>query len=146
MHLIIFMQMEKIIDEILLKEEVKKLASQIDFKPDMLVFIIRGGMIPARLLCTYLDLKDVYGITVKKEAGKRNVMVEILENLNRKKILLLEDCLETGRSLIEAKKYLEDKGATVKTAAIYTTPESEIVPDYFIKQLKLVPKFYWEKK
>ena len=81
----------------------------------------------------------------KKRHEKRVVTTEIIQPLTDKKILLVEDMIETGRSLLEAKHYLEKKGAKVKTACLYTMPQSEIKPDYFLKQIEIIPTFPWEK-
>jgi len=127
-----------------LQLEVKALAAQIDFAPDMIVGIVRGGLVPARLLSSELRVKEMYALTVKKVDDERKVMNEILEDLSGKKILLVEDMLETGKSLIVAKEYLESKGAKVKTACLYTMPQSEIVPDFSIKKVAEVVRFPWE--
>ena len=120
------------------------LAAKVDFAADIIVGIVRGGLVPARLLSTELGVKDMYALTVKKVGEERKVMSEILEDLHGKKILLVEDMLETGKSLIVAKEYLESKGAEVKTACLYTMPQSEIVPDFSIRQIGEVVHFPWE--
>jgi hypoxanthine phosphoribosyltransferase len=67
-----------------------------------------------------------------------------LDDLVNKNVLLVEDMLETGKSLIAAKQYLESKGARVKTACLYVMPISEIVPDFSLRQVEKVEKFFWE--
>ena len=127
-----------------LQVEIKALAAKVDFGPDSIVGIVRGGLVPARLLSTELRVKEMYALTVKKVGDERKVMSEILEDLHGKKILLVEDMLETGKSLIVAKKYLGSKGAEVKTACLYTMPHSEIVPDFSLEQVNEVQHFPWE--
>lgn len=115
-------------------KELRALAKKIDFRPDAIVGIARGGLVPARLLSEFLNVKEMYCLTVKKSGSERKVVTEILDDLSGKNILLVEDLLESGRSLIAAKKYLEAKGALVKTACLYALPESEIKPDFFLKR------------
>ena len=124
--------------------EVKVLSAQINYSPDIIIGIVRGGIIPARLLSNNLKVKEIYCITVKKIGKERKVMSDVLEELKGKNILLVEDMLETGKSLIIAKEYLEKKGAAVKTACLYAMPNSEIKPDYYLKEIKEVIKFPWE--
>lgn len=102
-------------------------------------------MIPARLLATYLDVKKMYCLTVEKQGNERKVTSEITKNLEDKKILLVEDMLETGKSLIVAKNTLKSKGAIVKTACLYTMPISEIEPDYYLRTVNNVELFPWEQ-
>ena len=101
-------------------------------------------MIPARLLSSELKVKDMYAVTVKKIANERKVTSDILENLSGMKALLVEDMLETGRSLVVAKEYLESKGADVKTACLYTVPISELKPDFSLREVPEVMQFPWE--
>jgi hypothetical protein len=126
--------------------ELKNLSKKVDFVPDIIIGITRGGVIPARLLCTYLSVKEMYCISVNKVGEERKVITTIDGNLVGKIILLVEDMLETGRSLIVAKKYLETKGAKVKTACLYIMSVSEIRPDYYLKESKKIENFPWESK
>ena len=127
-----------------LRADVKALAGRIEYVPDIIVGIVRGGLVPARLLSSELGVKDMYALTVKKVEEERKVANDILENINGKKVLLVEDMLETGKSLIVAKEYLEKKGAEEKTACLYTMPISEIKPDFSLKEITEVVPFPWE--
>lgn len=126
------------------KNDIKKLSEKISYKPDIIIGITRGGIVPARLLSTYLKVKKMYCISVVKNNEERSVVTEITENISGNNILLVEDMLETGRSIKVAKAYLEEKGANVKTAGLYTMPVSEIKPDYFLKEIDSVLEFPWE--
>ena len=128
------------------EQEMRTLSEKINYKPDKIIGITRGGIIPARLLSAFLDVKDMYGIAVKKVGEERKVVTDILEDLTGKHVLLVEDILETGRSLIIAKQYLESKGAKIKTACLYTMSISEIEPDFYLTQIQDVKKFPWEKQ
>lgn len=127
-----------------LQNELKTLRGKINYSPDVIVGIARGGLIPARLLSTHLSVKDMFCLAVKKIGDRRKVTVTIDEDINGKNILLVEDMLETGRSLIIAKQYLEERGANVKTACLYIMPASEITPDYYLKEVDRAVKFPWE--
>jgi hypoxanthine phosphoribosyltransferase len=124
--------------------EIENLASKIQRKPDCIVGIVRGGLIPGRLLSSKLGVKEMHCLTVKKVGEQRNVVTDINEDLHHKSILLVEDMLETGKSLIVAKQYLEQKGANVETACLYVMPASEIHPDHYLKEVKEIIRFPWE--
>jgi len=127
-----------------LEYELKALQDKIDYSPDVIVGIVRGGLVPARMLSSYLNIKDLFCLNVKKIGSKRQVTTIINEDIRGKNVLLVEDMLETGKSLIVAKQYLEGKGAIVKTACLYTMPISEIKPSYFIKEVTSAVEFPWE--
>ncbi len=126
------------------ENEIEKLSTKIDITPDIVIGIVKGGIIPARLLSRNLEVKDMYCLTVKKIGEDRKVTTDIVENISGKDILLVEDMLETGKSLIVAKKYLEGKGVRVTTTCLYTMPITQIKPDYFLKEVTEVKVFPWE--
>ena len=126
------------------ESDVTKLASRVSPKPDSIVAIVRGGLVPARLLASRLVVSDMYCLTVKKEGSTRRVVTEIREELSGKSVLLVEDMLESGRSLIAAMQYLESLGATVQTLALYASPASAITPDYYVSVQEKLPEFPWE--
>ena len=121
-----------------------KLAAQIPNKPDVIVAVVRGGLIPARLLAKFLAVKDMYALTVKKKGDERVITSNIVDDLHGKVILVVEDVLESGASLIAVKGYLEKAGASVVTASFFIQPRSLIKPDYFIAIKDEVPRFPWD--
>ncbi len=127
-----------------LEAEISMLVSKISMKPDIVIPIVRGGLIPGRLLAKGLGIEDMHALTVKKLGSERNVTSVINEVLDGKNILLVEDVLETGTSMMAAKDYLMKKGAIVQTAALYFLPETKIKPDYYISEKPIVPSLPWD--
>ncbi len=126
------------------RSEMRQLLARIDYHPDVIVGIARGGLVPARLLSTDLHVKDLYCLTVQKAGEERRVVTDILVDLVDKEVLLVEDMLETGKSLIVARSYLESKGAKVRTACLYIMPNSEVKPDFYLGLTERVERFPWE--
>ncbi len=129
-----------------LQSEVADLSALVEDKPDIIVGIVRGGLVPARLLSSALGVKEMYCITVKKEEGERRVSSEITEDISGKRVLLVEDMLETGKSLDVARIYLESKGAIVHTAALYTMPATTAACDYSLRVVPEIITFPWEQR
>jgi hypoxanthine phosphoribosyltransferase len=100
------------------EEEIRNLNSKINYKPDYIVGIVRGGLIPSRMLAKVMKIKPMFCLSVEKRDNERVVISGVDYPLEGKKILLVEDMLETGKSLMVAKKWLEKKGAEVKTACL----------------------------
>lgn len=125
--------------------EVRKLAALIcDFKPDVVVGIARGGVVPAVIISKVLGVRDMYVLKMRREGEKRTIMAETVPDLSGKNVLLVEDMIETGKSLIVASEYTNAKGAHTKTACLYTMPTSEIRPDYSLKEIPEPIRFPWE--
>lgn len=110
-----------------------------DYRPDVLVGVSRGGLVPLRVFSDVLDIKKigVLGIQFYKAIGETNKFPEITHemplNISGKKILIIDDVADTGKSLVEAKKYIGKKGAKeIKTATLHFKPTSIITPDYYI--------------
>ena len=126
------------------ENETRKLAKKIDYNPDIVVGIARGGVIPATLLSKLLKVKDMFTLKLERE-GERRISAFLVSDVANKNILLVEDMIETGRGFIAGKKFLEEKGAQVKTACLYTMATSEVVPDFFLRELPEVPEFPWNR-
>lgn len=124
--------------------EIQHLSDLISYKPDYIVGIVRGGLIPARILSKLINVKSIFCLNVEKKDGQRTLCSNVEFSLKNKKILLIEDMLETGKSLIIAKKWLEEKGAEVKTACLYIMPVSECKPDFYLKEIHEVIRFPWD--
>jgi hypoxanthine phosphoribosyltransferase len=122
------------------------------YGPDMIIGISRGGLVPARVLSDILDIKRVgiIGIVFYKKAGetleKPEMTQELLMDIKGKKILLVDDVADTGKSLVVAKEYLEKMGpAEVRIAALHHKPNSMLEPDYFIGTTTAWIVYPWEQ-
>ena len=104
------------------------LAEQINgsgFQPDYTMGISRGGWFPAIYLSLRMEWAPFTGIDVKRTAdGNGRVMGDNshinTDSLKGKNILLVEDMLETGKSAVVSKEFLEEHGANVKLACYFT--------------------------
>jgi uncharacterized protein len=117
------------------------------FNPTILIALARGGWVPTRFLSNSLKIKQLasIGLTYSDETRTNLVSYSFPEPIGSiDKILLIEDRLETGRSLVEAKKIFELKGAEVKTACLYIRSDSIIRPDYFLDSIDENIIFPWE--
>ena len=82
------------------------------YKPDIIVGIARGGLVPSRILADLLETRDFAIITIEYYVGigqksKDPVLKQCLHTqLPDKKVLLVDDVSDGGRSLQLAKKHL----------------------------------------
>lgn len=125
------------------ENQIQLLVSKITDEPDVIVAVVRGGLVPARLIAKIMGVKDMYSLTVKKDGLIRKVTSSINENLSGKNVLLVEDALESGASLVTAKEYLESIGAIVKTTSLYIQTDSKTKPDYYLSEKDELPIFPW---
>lgn len=121
------------------------------FKPDWIVGVSRGGLVPARLLSDSLDLPNMSVVRVEfyKSIGETRDFPKITQPLSvdvkGKKVLVVDDVADTGRSLAVAKEHAKRAGAAeVKTATLHYKPSSLIKPDFYIAQTTAWIVYPWE--
>ena len=107
------------------------------YKPDLLVAVARGGWIPGRLLSDILDEPEVATIKVEhyvdiyKTLKEPEITQPLPIDVRGKKMLVIDDIADSGRSLKLVKEYLLKQGAAdVRIAALYRKPWSEVIPEY----------------
>ena len=108
-------------------------------RPDLIIYIERGGMVIARLMSDYLGVKDLLSIRASyyTDEGIPSTQVKLGSfdyQLNdiRNYILVVDDIADTGKTLtavLEKIKKLTDKPIYICTVAF--KPHSEIKPDFY---------------
>jgi len=123
-----------------------------EFKPDVLLGISRGGWPPARVVSDLLENPNIANMKIEfyvdiGRTSKRPVITQpISVNVHKKKVLIIDDVADTGRSLEVARRHLTRKGASqIKIATIYCKPHSIVKPDYYMKETSAWVIFPWER-
>ncbi|MGO8805857.1 MAG: phosphoribosyltransferase [Candidatus Bathyarchaeia archaeon] len=123
------------------------------YVPDVIVGIARGGLVPSRILVDLLETRDFAIITIEYYIGigqtqREPILKQCLHiQLTGKKVLLVDDVSDGGKSLQLAKKHLEDQCAKeIKIATIYCKPGTVTTPDYFEKVTSHWIVFPWEAR
>ncbi len=126
-------------------------ASAKRFKPDMIVGLSRGGLVPARILSDIMEVHDIgiLGVSFYKGIGKTaespRITQELTMDVKGKRILIVDDVADTGKSLLVAKDYLMRKGAKeIKVATLHFKPRSEFKPDYYAETTSAWVVYPWE--
>jgi len=115
-------------------EKIKKSG----FHPDIIIGLSRGGLVPARLFCDFLHVKncftikvDHWGLTATKD-GNAKLTHKLDMDLTGKKVLIADDITDTGQSMELAKKHIEELNpAEIKTATLIHLKHSAYIPDYY---------------
>lgn len=111
------------------------------YDPDLLVAVARGGWIPGRVLSDLLENPEVATIKVEHYIGiyetrqKPEITQPLPIDVRGKRILLVDDIADSGKSLKLVKEYLTEQGASdVKVCALYFKPWSVVAPDFFARK------------
>ncbi len=137
-----------------IEEMCKALAKKASpYRPDWLVGISRGGLVPVRLLSDYLDVPNVAVIRIEfyKTIGQTKdfptVSQPLQVDVKGKKVLIVDDVADTGRSLAVAKEHVKWADASeVKIAVLHYKPASISKPDFFVETTNAWIIYPWEKE
>ncbi|MGO3153303.1 MAG: phosphoribosyltransferase [Galactobacter sp.] len=132
----------------------RELAQQIadsGYVPDIIIAVARGGLLPAGHLSYALGVKlsDAINVEFYTDVHKTlpdPVLLEPLLDSNAikgKKLLVVDDVADSGRTLKLVLELLEEQGAECKSAVIYAKPVSVIDPDYVWKRTDEWIVFPW---
>jgi len=123
------------------------------FNPDIIVGVSRGGWPPARVLSDLLDnpnlanVKAEFYLGVAETKGEPTLTQPVSMGVAGKKVLVVDEVADTGKSLELVKKHIVKQGACeVKIATVYYKPWSVVVPDYYGKETSRWIVFPWEIK
>ena len=110
------------------------------FKPDLVIGIARGGLVPARVVCDFLLQKDLAAIKVEHwgiaaTLGKAEIKFPLPIDIKGEKILIVDDVADTGDTFSVVMDYIKEKNPSeVKTAVLHYKTCSTCVPDYWAEK------------
>ncbi len=123
------------------------------FKPDIIVGVSRGGWAPARVLSDLLDnpnlanVRAEFYLGVAETKGEPTLTQPVSTAVAGKKVLVVDEVADTGKSLKLVKEHIIEQGATeVEIATVYYKPWSIVKPDYYEKETRCWVVFPWEIK
>jgi len=115
------------------------------YKPDIVVAVARGGFVPARLICDFLLIDNLLSIQSQHwtEAAKAEdravIKFPYKINLRGRKVLLVDDIVDTGESLALARNYIYENwnASEVRIAVLqWISSVAKFKPDYYFMEVK----------
>lgn len=123
------------------------------FKPDVILGVSRGGWPPARVLSDLLEnpelanVKTEFYMGVAETKGEPTITQPVSVSVRDKKVLVVDEIADTGKSLRLIQSHLKKQGASeIKIATIYYKPWSVVTPDHYEKESSAWVVFPWERK
>jgi len=124
-----------------------------NFIPDIIVGVSRGGWPPARVLSDLMgnsnlaNVRAEFYLGVAETKGEPVLTQQVSMEVAGKKVLVVDEVADTGKSLKLVKEHIIEKGATeVKIATVYYKPWSIVKPDYYERETSCWIVFPWEIK
>lgn len=132
-------------------EDCRVLLPQIKaYEPDALIAIARGGLVLGHLLSEALQTREIYSLnSIHYDGTQKLDTFEIfnIPDLSRKhKVVLIDDIVDSGESMVEILKLLHDKypQCEFKIATIFYKKTALLAPDFTVKEAKDWIDFFWE--
>jgi hypoxanthine phosphoribosyltransferase len=115
------------------------------YEPDVIIALARGGWFAGRVLCDFLGLDDLSSLKIEHyvgtaaiDTGEPYIRYPLSDNvIEGKKVLIVDDIVDTGESMLSAKAYVGSRNPTeVRTASLQYLRSSKIDPDYVGERLE----------
>ena len=110
------------------------------FKPDLIIGIARGGLVPARVVCDFLLQKDLATIKVEHwgiaaTRGKAEIKFPLPIDISGKKVLIVDDIVDIGDTFTVTMDYVKGKNPSeIKSAVLHYKIRSTFIPDYWAEK------------
>ncbi len=131
------------------RDDLKTLTQKIDHPFDTILGIARGGLSMAQMLGEYYDLREVYAInTIGYKETEKQESVEVFnipDLKSAKQVLIVDDIVDSGDTLVEVLKVLDAKypSVTFLTASLFYKKTAKIAPTWYVKEPKGWIDFFW---
>ena len=121
------------------------------FNPDIIIAVARGGLLPAGALSYSLGVKLSDAVNVEFYTDVHETLPDPVllapvldtESIAGKKLLVVDDVADSGRTLALVLELLRSFGADVRSAVIYAKPKSVVDPDYVWRRTEEWIVFPW---
>jgi len=136
---------------------IRELAQQVvddGFRPDLILSITRGGLVPTGAISYAMGIKNLHIINVEFYTGvdERLPMPVVLPPvpagvaLSGQKVLIVDDVADTGETLNTVHEFCGEHVAEARTAVLYEKPQSVVKCDYVWKHTSEWISFPWSSE
>jgi len=135
-------------------EAARHLAGEVvesGFEPDIVVAIARGGLLLAGAISYALGIKSCGSLNVEFYTGVDERLPEpvllppMLDqgSLDHKRVLLVDDVSDSGRTLAMVVDLIAASGAELRTVCLYSKPRTVLEPDFVWRKTDRWITFPW---
>ena len=116
------------VDSIELSKKIKK-----KYKPQKLVLVSRGGLIPGSIIANRLGIQNIDIISLKTyEKRQKSEVIVYKEYISDEKILVIDDLVDTGGTSKLIKRMMPNS----KFVTLYAKPPGDKQADFFLYSFK----------
>ena len=121
-----------------------------DFEPEILLAVARGGLTLSHLMAQAMDMRNLYTLNSIHYEGELKLDTFNIFNIpdvsHAKKVLIVDDIVDSGETIREILKVLNEKFPNVefRLATLFYKKTAVLKPDYYIKEANQWIDFFWE--
>lgn len=121
-----------------------------DFDPEVLLAVARGGLTLSHLMAQALDMRNLYTLNSIHYEGELKLETFNIFNIpdlsSAKKVLIVDDIVDSGETMREILKVLKEKFPKVefKLATLFYKNTALIKPDFSVREANEWIDFFWE--
>lgn len=138
-------------------DAARELAQQVadsGFEPEIVIAIARGGMVPAGAVCYALGLKLADCINVEFYTDVAATLPDTVllaplldtSSIAGRRLLVVDDVVDSGRTMALVLKLLRGFGADVRSAVLYSKPTTVVAPDHVWRSTDRWIVFPWSAR
>ena len=132
--------------------DAKKMAKQIkdEFDPEVILAVARGGLTLGHSLAVALENRNLFTLnSIHYEDTNKLDTINIFNvpDLSAyKKILLVDDIIDSGESMVEIKRELLKSypNLEIKIATVFYKQKALLLPEYKVKEAHDWVEFFWD--
>ncbi len=121
------------------------------FRPDIIVCVARGGLLPAGSIGYALDIKSLLVLNVEFYTGIGTTLLDprlvdpVPDNhaMTGKRVLIVDDVADSGRTLKFVHEICEQYASEIRTAVLYEKPRTVLKCEYVWKRTDRWIAFPW---
>ncbi|MFX1562088.1 MAG: phosphoribosyltransferase [Promethearchaeota archaeon] len=133
--------------------ELYKKVTESGYQSDVIVGMGRGGWVPARIFADMFTSQQIANVKVEFYNGiystskRPRITQPASSDLQGKKVLLIDDISDTGRSMMTVVEHLKhQKVADLRTVTLHVKPWTKLRPDFYGELTKAWIVYPWDLK
>lgn len=112
-----------------------------NYKPNLIIGVVRGGLVPATVLSYRLNVPLAATVRVYQNVTQAYHLLP--QDVGYyKHVLVVDDVSDSGATL----KQIKEAWPAVKTLTIFVKPGTSFIPDFYIAGTDVWINFPWEVK
>jgi len=130
------------------EELSQKIEEDVRGKPNTIIAVSRGGMVPAALLSYHLGITDIEVIHPMVSRDRVESEVKFLRRFYTElfNVLIVDDILKTGLTIDSVMKFPYFDGIRVACLHIMKNLRTDLRPDYFIAEVDEEVLYPWHRR